>query len=946
MTAWLLNALRLGSARVFTASFLFFALSAALMAQSQPGGLRGQVLDPTGAVIPNADITLKGESGQTVSAKSDGIGSYSIKKLPTGKYTMTVQEKGFRPYVQELQVAAGQEQKLNITLEVYVEEEHVDVQSDAAKISVNPENNASSLVISGKDLDALSDDPDELQSELQALAGPSAGPNGGQIYIDGFTGGQLPPKASIREVRINQNPFSAEYDRMGYGRIEVFTKPGTDKMHGQFFYNDNHSIFDTANPFGAIEPSFSTQLFNGNVGGPINKKASYFFNVERRDIHDAAVVPAASFADAGQTPVPVLNPRVRTNFSGRIDYQLTANNTLTARYQFTHDDQKNNGIGGSFQPALPSQAFNETNTEHTIQISDTQILSPRVVNETRFEWQRESTNQNSLTLTPAISVLGDFSEGGNPLGISDVNTTHYELQNYTSVNLGTHFFRFGGRLRATNEDNSSTQNFNGTFTFASLANFHAGQPDQLIIATGNPLVSNTYVDAGLYGEDDWKIRQNMTLSYGLRFETQNGIHDNGDWAPRIGFAWGLGGKKNAAPKTAIRAGAGIFYDRFDQNLIMNAERLNGINQKQFTLNNRTAADQTLLNILFSQFPTVPAITGLTAVPSSTYTISPELRAPYTVQAAASVERQVSKMATATLTYLHSQGVHQLFSINTNALTPGVPPAYQYVSEGVFKQNEMIANFMVRAGAKLTLFSYYVLNYANSDSNGAGTFPSNPVLGITADYGRAAFDVHNRAFFGGSVALPRGFRIFPFMVVNSGSPYNITTGTDLNGDSIFNDRPAFATGGSAVDPSSPQVTDFNVNPGPNDPRIPINFGQGPGQFTFNMLVSKTFGLGPKIEAAGDQNQQGGRGPGTFGGVGRGPRGGGGGGRGGPFGERSNQRYSLTLSANARNIFNNVNPAPPIGTLASPLFGQSTALAGGPFNTQSANRRIDFQVMFAF
>ena len=188
-----------------------------------------------------------------------------------------------------------------------------------------------------------------------------------------------------------------------------------------------------------------------------------------------------------------------------------------------------------------------------------------------------------------------------------------------------------------------------------------------------------------------------------------------------------------------------------------------------------------------------------------------------------------------------------------------------------------------------------------------------------------------------------------MVVNSGAPFNITTGTDLNGDSIFNDRPAFATGASSVDPASPQLADFNANPGPNDPRIPINFGQSPGQFTFNMRLSKTFGLGPKVEGGGNNpGQSGGRGPGTFGGAGRGPRGGGGGrGPGGPFGERSNQRYSLTFSANARNILNNVNPGPPIGNLsAEKEFGTSTALAGGPFNTQSANRRIDFQVMFAF
>src|SRR5262249_57811761 len=91
--------------------------------------------------------------------------------------------------------------------------------------------NANSITLKGKDLEALSDDPDELQDELTALAGPSAGPNGGQIYIDGFTAGQLPPKSSIREIRLNQNPFSAEYDQLGYGRIEILTNPPTNNFH-------------------------------------------------------------------------------------------------------------------------------------------------------------------------------------------------------------------------------------------------------------------------------------------------------------------------------------------------------------------------------------------------------------------------------------------------------------------------------------------------------------------------------------------------------------------------------------------------------------------------------------------------------------------------------------------------------------------------------------------
>jgi hypothetical protein len=250
----------------------------------------------------------------------------------------------------------------------------------------------------------------------------------------------------------------------------------------------------------------------------------------------------------------------------------------------------------------------------------------------------------------------------------------------------------------------------------------------------------------------------------------------------------------------------------------------------------------------------------------------------------------------------------------------------------------------------------MFSHANSNTSGATSFASDPTKGISADYGRAAFDVRHRLFLGGTVSLPHGFRVSPFMVANSGAPFNIITGTDLNGDSIFNDRPAFASGASGSSIVDTSFGAFNTSPTPGQTIIPSNFGSSSAQFTLNMRLSKTIGLGPKIEAANTNPQQQGpgvpqvgpgrgegRGGGGPGGMGGGPRGG-----GGPFGgsEKSNQRYSLTFSANARNIFNNVNPAPPIGNLSSGLFGKSTALAGGVFNTQSANRRIDLQVMFSF
>ncbi|HEY6348823.1 MAG TPA: carboxypeptidase regulatory-like domain-containing protein [Candidatus Angelobacter sp.] len=940
------------------------------LAQAPSITLHGVVADPSGAVVPAATITIKKAGMQPITTKTDGAGGYELKGLQPGTYTVSVAAKGFSVVSREIEVTAQQEQKLDFALEISAQQAEIVVEGEGARVSTNPENNGASLVLSGKDLDALSDDPDELQSELQALAGPSAGPNGGQIYIDGFTGGQLPPKSSIREIRINQNPFSAEYDKLGFGRIEILTKPGTDKFHGQFFFNDNNAIFNTRNPFVPNQPGYQSEMINGNIGGPINKHASFFFNVERRNINDTNSVVATTL-DSNLLPLSlaqaVPNPRTRTSINNRIDYQISTNNTLTARYQFTDINESNDGVGLF---SLASLGYNRNSTEHTFQLTDTQVLSPRAVNETRFEYERGNNNLTSQSGLPEILVQGAFTSGGNPIGNEETVSDHYELQNYTSLAIGKHLVKFGGRLRVTSESLRSTQNFNGTFTFASLAAYQAAlqnpanQPDQFSIATGQPLVSDTLFDVGIYGQDDWKIRPNLTLSYGLRFESQNDIHDHADIAPRLGIAWGIGGKGNKPPKTILRAGYGIFYDRFPQNLIIQAEQLNGINETQFQFSK--AQLQVLgLQVFNPANPgSVPPLSALgNPKNSNVYQIASNLRAPYVMQAAVGLERQLTKNMTVTVNYLNSRGLHQFITDNINApqpngtvAFPGQGPIYQFESAGIFKQEQLMTNVNVRAGAKLSLFGFFVINNAHSNTAGPTSFPTNQ-FNLSQDYGRTPFDVRYRAFFGGSIALPRGFRASPFMIFNSGQPFNIILGQDRNGDTIFNDRPFFAN--SATQPGAVAtpfgVFDPSLTPQPGEQIIPPYLGTGPNQFTFNLRLSKTFGFGQPREVAGKNPQN--RGGGDHGGDrGRGGPGGGrggpvfggqGGGMGGIFGASPNNRpYNLTFSVSARNLFNTVNLATPIGIITSPRFDQSIALAGGPFSTSDANRRVDLQVMFSF
>ena len=885
--------------------------------------------------------------GQPRSATTNRSGNFEIGSLAPGKYTVTANAPGFAVFVQnDVDVAAGQVAQFDIALDINVEQEKVNVQEGGPQLDVNPSNNASAIVLNGKDLEALPDDPDELQSDLEALAGPSAGPNGGQLYIDGFTGGQLPPKSSIREIRVNQNPFSAEYDKLGYGRIEIFTKPGTDKYHGQFSVEGNSSAMNSRNFLGAAaQQPYDSVIYMGNIGGPINKKASFFFNLQRRNINEIAVVNAPVLGLSKSVP----NPRIRTNIGPRLDHQVSPNNTLTARYQFYRDTQQNAGVGGT---VLPEAGYDTTSTEHTVQITDTQILGPKAINEARFQYLRDNSGQTPLSTAIGVNVLGDFTRGGSSSGTQTDHQDHYELQNYTSISQGKHFVKFGGRLRAVHELNVSSAGFNGTYTFTSFPNFNNGMPSQYSVnATPSGAPANvpvTMVDADLYVQDDWKLRPNFTLSGGLRFETQNAIHDHADWAPRLGFAWGGGGK--SAPTTVLRGGFGLFYDRFAQDLILNADRLNGAAEQQYIVTSPT-------------YPTPPPVNTLPPTTQSVYQINSQLHAPYIMQTAFSLERQVTKIANVTVSYLNARGVHQFLSLNVNAPPPGTPyssgplpdpaagPIYQYVSDGKFRQNQLIANFNIRAGARLSLFGYYSLNYANSDASGASSFPSNQ-YDLAADYGRASFDMRHRVFMGGTIGLPHGFRLSPFMIFNSGSPYNVTVGQDLSHDSLFNDRPGFASNLSGACLSPTSACHYVIPTTPYVP-IPINYLTGPAHFTLNLRLAKTFGFGPEL--AGKSGAQPGDGPGGGGplGGGGGPRGGGGGGGrtggGGGFGgggAASTRRYSLTFSVNARNVLNKVNAATPVGVLSSPNFGQSIALAGGPFSSAAANRKIELQAMFSF
>ncbi|HZP02411.1 MAG TPA: carboxypeptidase regulatory-like domain-containing protein [Terriglobia bacterium] len=967
------------SGQVLIFVFLQFFSPAAAFAQLDEVSLRGQVTDPSGAVVPAVTVTLIDPAGGKHETQTNEEGRYVFRGLSPGTYTVQVQLKGFANFEKPgVVVRRGQTQVVDVQLAVHLETQKVTVKGEGAEVSVSPTSTVGALVMRGDDLKTLSDNPDDLEQELMALAGPAAGPNGGQIYIDGFTEGRLPPKESIREVRVNQSPFAAEYDRLGFGRIEIFTKPGSEKFHGQGFFEYGNSIFNSRNPFAPTKPPYQSRQFGGNVGGPLSRKSSFFVDAERRNVDEVSVVNTVIVDpnDPNYNLVPysaaILNPTWRTTVSPRLDYQLTPKNTLVARYSYLQRGADDNGIG---QFSLPSQGYDTRNHEHVVQVTETAVLGARAVNETRFQYMRQRTKLTGDNFEPTVAVLGAFTSGGISVGPNITNHDHYEINNVTSLTMGKHLLKFGGRLRNLTWWDSSEQNYNGTFTFDSIDSYRTtlmglanglgaeairaqgGGASQFSIITGNPVARFNQYDVGLFVQDDWRVLPNFSLSAGLRYETQNQIGDHRDFAPRLGLAWGLGRGQTGQPRTVVRAGAGLFYDRFSPDLTLEALRLNGVTQRQYLVANPDF------------FPNIPPLGSLppNTIPQTLRTIAPDLVAPYVVQSAVGIERQLPKNITLAVTYTNSHGLHILRSRNINAPLPGTyDPAnpqsgirpygtreniYQYESSGLFNQNQLIANFNARISPKFSLFGFYMLNRARGNTDGANTFPGNQ-YDMRAEYGRAMFDVRHRFFTGGLIALPLGFRISPFMIVSSGQPFNIFSGPDLNGDSIFNDRPAFATDTSRPSVVTTRYGNFDPLPLSGATIIPRNYAGGPGRFSLNMHLTKIFSFGKGEARAASSFPGGGGGPRGGGrggppGGGLGPRGlsGAGGPPPGMFHPVGDKRYTVEITLDVHNVFNNVNLAPPIGDLSSPLFGQSRAL-GGPFTSSTANRRVELETRFTF
>ncbi|MBI1898138.1 MAG: carboxypeptidase regulatory-like domain-containing protein [Acidobacteria bacterium] len=819
--------------------------------------------------MPGAHVEVRGpsESAERIQrARTDRSGRYSFPSLRTGNYQVRVRAKGFAPAEKnDLRVAGPTTFDAQLVIEAA--REVVNIDTEATGVTPDPAANGSAVVLGRKQIAALSDDPDELAQQLRVLAGPAPGPGGGQIYIDGFLGGNLPPKSTIREVRINANPFSPEYDRPGFGRIEIFTKPGSGSFRGEALAQYNNKFLNARNPLLAQSaPPYDAQLYNLNFSGPVKKnKGSFTVDAERRRIEENALILATTLDD-NLSPVRVsesfATPLTRTAIAPRFDYSINEKNTLVVRYQDVRANLENEGVGGF---SLRSRAYNQTRVENTAQITETATIGPRAINETRFQFMRSRVQNTGDDATPAIIVQDAFYGGGPTTGNSSTARNTWELTNISTYIRGAHTLKWGGRVRGSLLTDTSYDNFAGTYTFFTLEGYqktlaleragYSGSeivqlgtgPSPFSLNAGTPTTQVNQADVGLFVNDDWRVRPNLTISLGVRYEAQRNIGGRGEWAPRLGIAWGLDGKPNRPPKTVLRAGVGTFYDRIPEVVTLNALRYNGTTQQSY--------------LIFHPdfFPAIPPPSVLQASrqPQRLQPVSSAIAAPRIYQTSVGIERQIRPYARVTATWISTRGVRLLNARNINAPLNGAYPfgdaAVRLLTEsaGFSRLNQFVVNPSMNY-KRLVVSGFYALSYGRDDTScepipsysPGGCVPADP-YNRRAEWGPSNYgDVRHRMVVMAVVPLPWGSSVMPFFIANSGQPYNITTGLDPYETGFPTARPELLPGvaGSACQGSGLVYAAgfgcFQLSPAPSAPTVGRNSGRGPGTVSLGLRVSRT------------------------------------------------------------------------------------------------------------
>ncbi|MCI0389384.1 MAG: TonB-dependent receptor [Acidobacteria bacterium] len=739
----------------------------------------GVVLDPTGAAIPEAKVILRREGVSSEQARTTNQrGQFRFTRLPSGKYEIEARKEGFKPDISQLSLGANPQAPLEIVLQIAEVRAEVAVDDRLNQVNTNPNDNLNVIKLDREELKKL---PvlgnDVIGSLMNLLDAGSVGSGGATVIVDGLESRKKKvPASTIQEVRINQNPYSAEFSRPGRGRIEVITKAGSSEYHGEFnfIFRDHH--LDARNAFATERPPEQRRIFEGNLNGPIRngKKTTFLLSVNREEEDLQSIVNART--PAGVVIENVAYPNRDTELSMRVNHQAGARTTISIRYEHTFDSAENGGVGGF---NLPEVASNSTGREHQIYFTHRRIFSPKLINEFTMRAGHDSGSTRSLRLDIPRIVVPEFFTGGGGQTDRRGSETQLQINEIISWTQGKHFLRGGVNIPdITRRGLSDRSNFVGMFTFSTVENYLNNRPYSFSINQGDGRLVFWQGDFGLFAQDNILVRPNFSIGVGLRYDWQNYLGDGNNLAPRLSFAYA----PDKSRKTVLRGGGGIFYDRTGSGPIGDILRFDGQRLRQVTITNPGYPD--------------PLSSGtLKTKPSNIVRFAPDIRSPYTLQFNLGLERQLAKSLTATANYINTRGIKLFRSRDLNA--PLSPPDRPDPTIGILRQIESAAHsqahmleLMLR-GRLSRFFNgtiQYNLGRASNNASGINSQPANN-YDLTGEWSRAEFDERHRFNLLGTIAAGDWFNLGMTLSLTSGRPYTLTTGLDDNKDGNANERPA-------------------------------------------------------------------------------------------------------------------------------------------------------------
>ncbi|HKU73112.1 MAG TPA: carboxypeptidase regulatory-like domain-containing protein [Pyrinomonadaceae bacterium] len=815
--------------------------------------LSGRVDDARGAVVSGANVTATNlETNQRQTTTSDHEGRYRFPYLRTGDYDVTIDAQGFATITKRLTLSIGQTVDLPIKLEVAGVSEQVNIgETDVPIIetvrtqlteTIRPRE-INELPLNGRnylDLALLIPgvSPTNTGSN-QRFAETSAVPGQGisvagqrnlnnSFIVDGVSAnddaadltGTYYSEEVIDQFQVVTSGGIAEFGRASGGVVNILTRSGTNDWRGSLYGFARNQRFDARNPVAPTKDFLTQAQYGGTISGPIRRERTFFFsnfeqtrrnysaviiiepgNVSSINNHLQAINYAGPLISTGVVPASFDT----TNFFTRVDHSINSKNQLSGRYSLYHINAVNSRSVGGLNTV--SRGTGLADTDQTVVVSNVTTVSSRTLNEARVQFTNSRLDAPvNDEVGPAINITGVASFGTSTTSPIARDINLFEIVDNVSTQRGDHSLKFGGDFLYNRVNILFPGALQGVYTFNNLNNFLIGNYQTYQQAFGVPNQVQSNPNLGVFVQDEWRVRRDLTINAGLRYDVQylpDPIRtDTNNFGPRLGFAYAPGDRK-----TVFRASVGLYYDRIPLRATSNALQRDGSKYLVVQLSPTQPGAPVFPNTLSLQPTTLPTKPGITR-------IDPNIEASYSQQANLQIERELPGNAVLSVGYLHLRGLHLILSRNANVptvpLTAGVPnqgrpdPNWgnigRFESSGNSNYNGMVVSYNQRAASWASLRVSYTLSKTIDDSgNFFFSTPQNN-FNVRDDRGRSDNDQRHRLVVSGSLEVPPhdkatgfqrflcGFQLGYIFTYASRLPFNVLLGQDRNFDSNFNDRP--------------------------------------------------------------------------------------------------------------------------------------------------------------